>query len=222
MLFGPHADNDLAGQYLESVRPLLDDEEYYRMEVLAKEFQDKTAPRLQKYLVLKSWWATNYVSPLLGLPHPPMCVWGGPLPLTPPFLPQVSDWWEEYVYLRSRAPLVVNSNYYVMVRAGPGGRGGWGRSWKNSQGSRAPEDPQPDTVTLRVPRAHCLAQPRNWPFPPWLCCWHPSRRFPTILTPPPGSFSFRAFPLCHYVNPELLLSELSPLPATSSSPAPST
>uniref|UniRef100_A0A7N5KBF0 Carnitine O-palmitoyltransferase 1, muscle isoform n=1 Tax=Ailuropoda melanoleuca TaxID=9646 RepID=A0A7N5KBF0_AILME len=73
-------------RYLESVRPLLDDEEYYRMETLAKEFQDKTAPRLQKYLVLKSWWATNYVS----------------------------DWWEEYVYLRSRAPLVVNSNYYVM------------------------------------------------------------------------------------------------------------
>uniref|UniRef100_A0A8C7AEX4 Carnitine O-palmitoyltransferase 1, muscle isoform n=1 Tax=Neovison vison TaxID=452646 RepID=A0A8C7AEX4_NEOVI len=72
--------------YLESVRPLLDDAEYYRMETLAKDFQEKTAPRLQKYLVLKSWWATNYVS----------------------------DWWEEYVYLRSRAPLVVNSNYYVM------------------------------------------------------------------------------------------------------------
>uniref|UniRef100_A0A673UN15 Carnitine O-palmitoyltransferase 1, muscle isoform n=1 Tax=Suricata suricatta TaxID=37032 RepID=A0A673UN15_SURSU len=47
-------------RYLESVRPLLDDEEFYRMETLAKEFQDKTAPRLQKYLVLKSWWATNY------------------------------------------------------------------------------------------------------------------------------------------------------------------
>ncbi|XP_027450099.1 carnitine O-palmitoyltransferase 1, muscle isoform isoform X1 [Zalophus californianus] len=73
-------------RYLESVRPLMDDEQYYRMETLAKEFQDKTAPRLQKYLVLKSWWATNYVS----------------------------DWWEEYVYLRSRAPLMVNSNYYVM------------------------------------------------------------------------------------------------------------
>ncbi|KAF3815131.1 hypothetical protein GH733_017407 [Mirounga leonina] len=79
-------------RYLESVRPLMDDEEYYRMKTLAKEFQDKTAPRLQKYLVLKSWWATNYVS----------------------------DWWEEYVYLRSRAPLMVNSNYYVMVRAGLG------------------------------------------------------------------------------------------------------
>ncbi|KAM8978785.1 carnitine O-palmitoyltransferase 1, muscle isoform 2-T3 [Sarcophilus harrisii] len=73
-------------RYLESVRPLLDDEEYYRMEMLAKDFQERTAPRLQKYLVLKSWWATNYVS----------------------------DWWEEYIYLRSRGPIMVNSNYYVM------------------------------------------------------------------------------------------------------------
>ncbi|KAM4882389.1 carnitine O-palmitoyltransferase 1, muscle isoform [Thomomys bottae] len=73
-------------RYLDSVRPLLDDEEYYRMETLAKEFQDKTAPRLQKYLIFKSWWATNYVS----------------------------DWWEEYIYLRGRSPLMVNSNYYVM------------------------------------------------------------------------------------------------------------
>ncbi|KAF6268824.1 carnitine palmitoyltransferase 1B [Rhinolophus ferrumequinum] len=72
--------------YLESVRPLLNDEDYYRKEKLAKEFQEKTAPRLQKYLILKSWWATNYVS----------------------------DWWEEYIYLRGRNPLMVNSNYYVM------------------------------------------------------------------------------------------------------------
>ncbi|XP_060033342.1 carnitine O-palmitoyltransferase 1, liver isoform, partial [Erinaceus europaeus] len=41
---------------------------------------------LQWYLKLKSWWATNYVS----------------------------DWWEEYVYLRGRGPLMVNSNYYAM------------------------------------------------------------------------------------------------------------
>ncbi|ELW49003.1 Carnitine O-palmitoyltransferase 1, muscle isoform [Tupaia chinensis] len=86
VLSGPHGDYNWAGQYLESVQPLLDDEEYYRMEALAKEFQDKTAPRLQKYLILKSWWATNYVS----------------------------DWWEEYIYLRGRSPLMVNSNYYVM------------------------------------------------------------------------------------------------------------
>lgn len=53
---------------------LLDDEQYYRMETLAKEFEEKTAPRLQKYLVLKSWWATNYVSSTSwAYPHPP-CV----------------------------------------------------------------------------------------------------------------------------------------------------
>lgn len=44
------------------MRPLLDDEKYSKMEVLAKEFKEKTAPRLQKYLILKSWWTTNYVS----------------------------------------------------------------------------------------------------------------------------------------------------------------
>ncbi|XP_065485800.1 carnitine O-palmitoyltransferase 1, muscle isoform [Caloenas nicobarica] len=73
-------------RYLESVRPLMDDEKYSRMEVLAKEFKEKTAPRLQKYLILKSWWTTNYVS----------------------------DWWEQYIYLRGRSPLMVNSNYYAM------------------------------------------------------------------------------------------------------------
>lgn len=34
---------------------------------------------------------------------------------------QVSDWWEEFVYLRSRNSLMVNSNYYMMVRRGDGG-----------------------------------------------------------------------------------------------------
>ncbi|PKU27939.1 carnitine o-palmitoyltransferase muscle isoform [Limosa lapponica baueri] len=51
-------------RYLESVRPLMDDERYGKMEALAKEFKEKTAPRLQKYLILKSWWTTNYVSTL--------------------------------------------------------------------------------------------------------------------------------------------------------------
>lgn len=30
---------------------------------------------------------------------------------------QVSDWWEEYIYLRSRSPIMVNSNFYIMVRS---------------------------------------------------------------------------------------------------------
>ena len=54
------------------------------MEKLAQDFELTIGSKLQRYLVLKSWWSTNYVS----------------------------DWWEEYVYLRGRAPLMVNSNFY--------------------------------------------------------------------------------------------------------------
>lgn len=49
-------------QYLESVRPLLDSEQYNQMEILANDFKDSEAAQLQRYLILKSWWATNYVS----------------------------------------------------------------------------------------------------------------------------------------------------------------
>lgn len=69
---------------MRSVRPLVDDENYARMEGLAKEFENGIGKKLQRYLILKSWWSTNYVS----------------------------DWWEEYVYLRGRSPLIVNSNFY--------------------------------------------------------------------------------------------------------------
>ncbi|BET00194.1 carnitine [Nesidiocoris tenuis] len=75
---------DTMQRYLRSVRPLLSDAEYARMEKLALEFQNGIGVKLQRYLVLKSWWATNYVS----------------------------DWWEEYVYLRGRSPLLINSNFY--------------------------------------------------------------------------------------------------------------
>lgn len=54
------------------------------MESLAKEFENTIGSKLQRYLILKSWWSTNYVS----------------------------DWWEEYVYLRGRSPLMINSNFY--------------------------------------------------------------------------------------------------------------
>ncbi|CAG4962324.1 unnamed protein product [Parnassius apollo] len=75
---------DTMKRYLISVRPLLDDENYKRVERLAKEFEETIAVKLQRFLVLKSWWSSNYVS----------------------------DWWEEYVYLRGRSPLMVNSNFY--------------------------------------------------------------------------------------------------------------
>ncbi|XP_064817355.1 carnitine O-palmitoyltransferase 1, liver isoform-like, partial [Oncorhynchus masou masou] len=77
---------DTINRYLESAHPLMDDEQYLRMEGLAKDFEKGLGPKLQWYLKLKSWWATNYVS----------------------------DWWEEYIYLRGRGPIMVNSNYYAM------------------------------------------------------------------------------------------------------------
>ncbi|XP_028824722.1 carnitine O-palmitoyltransferase 1, liver isoform-like isoform X2 [Denticeps clupeoides] len=77
---------DTVCRYLESVRPLLDGEHFTRMEGLAEDFRLNLGPRLQWYLYLKWWWASNYVS----------------------------DWWEEYIYLRSRGPIMVNSNYYAM------------------------------------------------------------------------------------------------------------
>uniref|UniRef100_A0A1A8RDF2 carnitine O-palmitoyltransferase n=1 Tax=Nothobranchius rachovii TaxID=451742 RepID=A0A1A8RDF2_9TELE len=77
---------DTVKRYLESVRPLMNDAEYKRMTNLATEFESNLGNRLQWYLKLKSLWASNYVS----------------------------DWWEEYVYLRGRGPIMVNSNYYGM------------------------------------------------------------------------------------------------------------
>ncbi|KAK2176892.1 hypothetical protein NP493_633g01032 [Ridgeia piscesae] len=71
-------------RYLKSVKPLMGEEDYRRMEKLVEEFKSGLGVRLQRYLILKSWWATNYVS----------------------------DWWEDYVYLRGRSPIMVNSNFY--------------------------------------------------------------------------------------------------------------
>jgi carnitine O-palmitoyltransferase 1 len=71
-------------RYLRSVRPLLDDKTYEKFRKEAQEFENGIGKKLQRYLILKSWWSSNYVS----------------------------DWWEEYVYLRSPNPLIVNSNIY--------------------------------------------------------------------------------------------------------------
>ena len=53
---------ELLFQYLRSVRPLMDDDKYKRMQKLVEEFRSSIGKKLQRYLVLKSWWATNYVS----------------------------------------------------------------------------------------------------------------------------------------------------------------
>lgn len=65
------------------MRPLLDDKEYNNLVQLSSEFKG-IAPKLQRYLYLKSWWSNNYVS----------------------------DWWEKYAYHMNRAPLLINSNVY--------------------------------------------------------------------------------------------------------------
>lgn len=104
-------------QYLESVRPLLVSEEYNQMVALASEFRDSEAAQLQRYLILKSWWATNYVSTVQKCN--PMFFYSINITKCMLFvflLLQVSDWWEEYIYLRSRSPIMVNSNFYIMVR----------------------------------------------------------------------------------------------------------
>ncbi|KAL0984387.1 hypothetical protein UPYG_G00140790 [Umbra pygmaea] len=77
---------DTIKRFLESVQPLKSPEEFERLTSLAAEFESSLGNRLQWYLKLKSLWASNYVS----------------------------DWWEEYIYLRGRSPIMVNSNYYGM------------------------------------------------------------------------------------------------------------
>ncbi|XP_068710721.1 carnitine O-palmitoyltransferase 1, liver isoform-like [Montipora capricornis] len=78
--------SDTCKELLNSVKPILDDKEFKRMEVLAKDFEKNLGPKLQFILKLKSWWAPNY--------H--------------------TDWWEKYVYLMGRSPLPINSNYYCL------------------------------------------------------------------------------------------------------------
>lgn len=76
---------DTCRRYLESVRPLLDDEQYQEISHLVQAFQNGPGKKMQRYLILKSWWANNYVT----------------------------DWWESYVYLHGRSSLMINSNYYA-------------------------------------------------------------------------------------------------------------
>ncbi|VDM60070.1 unnamed protein product [Angiostrongylus costaricensis] len=71
-------------KHLLSMRPILNDEEFAELEHLSEVFRKGVGRRLQRYLALKSWLSTNYVT----------------------------DWWEEFVYMRQRSPIMINSNYY--------------------------------------------------------------------------------------------------------------
>ncbi|KAI6658009.1 Carnitine O-palmitoyltransferase 1, liver isoform-like isoform X2 [Oopsacas minuta] len=91
--------NSTISKYLDSVRPLLSDEEYKEIEDLSKDFLKNEGHRLQRFLTLRSWITQNYIT----------------------------EWWEDYVYLASgRKPtnpnentspypgIMINSNYYIL------------------------------------------------------------------------------------------------------------
>jgi carnitine O-palmitoyltransferase 1 len=55
--------NETVERYLRSIRPICKtDDDYNRIVKLAEEFESGISSRLQRYLILKSWWATNFVS----------------------------------------------------------------------------------------------------------------------------------------------------------------
>jgi hypothetical protein len=80
---------ETCARWLDSVRPLMNDAEFAECKELAKEFESGIGPKLQRYLHLKRTLSTNWCS----------------------------DWWEEYVYLTSRSPIMVNSNFYIIAQA---------------------------------------------------------------------------------------------------------
>lgn len=62
------------------MRPILNDEEYAELVELSDKFQKGLGRRLQRYLIIKSYMSTNYIT----------------------------DWWEEFVYLRQRSPIMIS------------------------------------------------------------------------------------------------------------------
>ena len=76
--------NDTVARYLLSVKPLLSPEEYEKTIAVSKDFKKTLGWRLQWYLRAKRFFTPNYVT----------------------------DWWETYVYLYGRSPIMINSNYY--------------------------------------------------------------------------------------------------------------
>mmetsp|Transcript_59715 Transcript_59715/g.141984 ORF Transcript_59715/g.141984 Transcript_59715/m.141984 type:complete len:801 (+) Transcript_59715:97-2499(+) len=73
-------------KWLDSVKPLLNDAEYKEMENKVEKFLKNEGWKLQMMLYIQSMYKTSWL-------------W---------------DWWEKYVYLRGRAPIMINSNYYII------------------------------------------------------------------------------------------------------------
>lgn len=74
---------------LQSARLLQDDTAYAATAAAAEAFMAAEGPKLQRLLVLRSFFVPSYNA----------------------------DWWERYVYLKSRDALLINSNYYVLDSA---------------------------------------------------------------------------------------------------------
>ncbi|GAB1606244.1 carnitine O-palmitoyltransferase 1, liver isoform [Argonauta hians] len=78
--------SDTLHKFIQSIVPLYgkDSSRVTDLREKAEKFAKYPGPKLQRLLVLRSWWAPNWVS----------------------------DWWEKYIYLMGRNPLPINSNYY--------------------------------------------------------------------------------------------------------------
>lgn len=95
-------------RYLRSLEPCMTDTEMAEMRSLADDFLRKEGPTLQRYLRLKHLMSDNYVVRARPVTRHP-----------PPTLTHAlmrtrwqHEWWEKYVYLRGRSPIMINSNYY--------------------------------------------------------------------------------------------------------------
>ena len=73
-------------RYIESVRPVSTPEEFAHIQSLCDSFLENEGPGLQRQLYFRWLTTSNYVS----------------------------AWWEQFVYLRNRSSLLINSNYYVL------------------------------------------------------------------------------------------------------------
>lgn len=76
--------HDTIERLLDSLKAICTQEEMKVLEMQAQKFETTLGPTLQRLLYLRSWISGNYVT----------------------------EWWEKYIYLSSRMPLAINSNYY--------------------------------------------------------------------------------------------------------------
>ncbi|CAG0921197.1 unnamed protein product [Notodromas monacha] len=92
-------------RFLRSLKPLETAEEFAETTRLAEEFRLGLGKKLQRYVWLKSWFVPHLTFLWLECFLDFLSRWS---------TNYVSDWWEEYVYLRGRSPLMVNSNFYCI------------------------------------------------------------------------------------------------------------